>query len=95
MPERSIGGAVIFGLRWRDFRGCLAVATRAIEHRCAGGRDRVGQGTFAKRLERGRLIWPTPVAGIISISASTRIGLESIGKILRNTGDRDRLDELI
>lgn len=82
MTERSIGGAVIFGLRWRDFRGCLAVATRAIEHRCAGGRDRVGQGTFAKRLERGRLIWPTPVAGID-------------WQILRNTGDRDRLDELI
>jgi hypothetical protein len=46
MPERFIGGAVIFGLRWWDAKGCLAVATRAIGRRCAGGRDRVGQGTF-------------------------------------------------
>ena len=30
----------------------------------------IGMSLYAKRLERGRFIWPTPAAGVVSISAS-------------------------
>ena len=32
--------------------------------------DGVGMSLYAKRLERGRLIWPTPTQGVVSISAA-------------------------
>ena len=32
--------------------------------------DGLGMSLYAKRLERGKFIWPTPVAGIVSISTS-------------------------
>jgi transposase len=32
--------------------------------------DGLGMSLYAKRLERGRLIWPSPADGVVSISAS-------------------------
>ena len=32
--------------------------------------DGVGMSLYAKRLERGRFIWPSPAAGCVAISAS-------------------------
>lgn len=33
-------------------------------------RDEQGMCLFSKRLERGRFIWPTPVEGVVTISAA-------------------------
>ena len=32
--------------------------------------DGLGMSPYAKRLERGRFIWPSPAAGVVAISAS-------------------------
>ena len=33
-------------------------------------RDALGMSLYAKRLERGRFIWPSPADGVVSISAA-------------------------
>jgi transposase len=40
--------------------------------RCTSGawHDGIGMSLYAKRLERGRFIWPSPADGIVAISAA-------------------------
>jgi transposase len=58
------------------------VANRHGNCRCAWGQlpdlglikilwhDGIGMSLYAKRLERGRFLWPSPVDGIVAISAA-------------------------
>jgi transposase len=46
------------------FRGRRGDLVKIIWH------DGVGMSLYAKRLERGRFIWPAPVDGIIAITAA-------------------------
>jgi len=46
------------------FRGRRGDLLKIIWH------DGVGLSLYAKRLERGRFIWPTPVNGVVSISSA-------------------------
>ena len=41
--------------------------------------DGVGMSLYAKRLERGRFLWPSPADGIVAISAAQLV-MESIGE---------------
>ncbi len=47
------------------FRGHSSSLVKILWH------DGIGMSLYAKRLERGRFVWPTPAAGgVVSISAS-------------------------
>lgn len=46
------------------FRGRRGDLLKIIWH------DGIGLSLYARRLERGRFIWPTPVAGVVSISSA-------------------------
>jgi transposase len=46
------------------FRGKRGDLVKTLWH------DGVGMSLYAKRLERGRFIWPTPTQGVVSISAA-------------------------
>ena len=46
------------------FRGKRADMLKVIWH------DGVGMSLYAKRLEKGHFIWPTPTDGVVSISAA-------------------------
>ena len=46
------------------FRGRAGSLVKIIWH------DGIGMSLYAKRLERGRFIWPSPADGVVSISAS-------------------------
>ncbi len=42
--------------------------------------DDFGMSLYARRLERGRFVWPTPVAGVVAITpAQLGYMLEGIG----------------
>ena len=51
--------------------------------------DGIGMLLYAKRLERGRFLWPSPADGIVAISAAHR--LEKPGSHLAPGGRRLRL----
>ena len=55
--------------------------------------DGLGLSLYAKRLERGRFIWPSPADGVVSISAA-QLGylLEGIDWVRRETGMRQRVE---
>jgi transposase len=46
------------------FRGARGDLIKIIWH------DGLGMSLYAKRLEKGRFIWPSPVDGVLGISAS-------------------------
>ena len=46
------------------FRGVRGNLIKILWH------DGVGMSLYAKRLEKGRFIWPSPTAGVVGISAS-------------------------
>jgi len=46
------------------FRGCRGDLLKIIWH------DGLGMSLYAKRLERGRFIWPAPVDGAVAITAA-------------------------
>jgi transposase len=46
------------------FRGARGDQIKIIWH------DGLGMSLYAKRLEKGRFIWPSPVDGVVSISAA-------------------------
>jgi hypothetical protein len=59
--------------------------------------DGLGMSLYAKRLERGRFIWPSPAGGAISISAaqlSPMCWKKSTGDIRSEPGDRLLLVDL-
>ena len=49
------------------FRGKSGKLIKVLWH------DGLGMSLYAKRLERGRFIWPSATAGVVSISASHRL----------------------
>jgi len=69
------------------FRGRRSDLIKVIWH------DGQGMCLFAKRLERGRFIWPSPADGVVAISAGQMGYLleASIGDCRRKPGDRQRL----
>ena len=54
--------------------------------------DGLGMSLYAKRLERGRFIWPTPADGVVAITAA-QLGymLEGIDWVRRITDGRQRV----
>ena len=46
------------------FRGARSDLIKIVWH------DGIGVSLYAKRLERGRFIWPSPADGVVSISAA-------------------------
>ena len=46
------------------FRGVRGNLIKILWH------DGIGMSLYAKRLEKGRFIWPSPTAGVVGISAS-------------------------
>ena len=54
--------------------------------------DGLGMSLYAKRLERGRFIWPSPADGVVPISAA-QLGymLEGIDWVRRETGKRQEV----
>ena len=46
------------------FRGARGDLLKIVWH------DGIGMSLYAKRLERGRFIWPSPTDGVVAISAS-------------------------
>jgi transposase len=54
--------------------------------------DGIGMSLYAKRLERGRFIWPSPVDGVVAVSAA-QLGymLEGIDWVRRITDGRQRV----
>jgi len=46
------------------FRGARGNLIKILWH------DGLGMSLYAKRLEKGRFIWPSPAAGVVGISAS-------------------------
>jgi transposase len=80
------------GWRCRCNRGCAAIRTPATFYVFRGKRgdllkilwhDGLGMSLYAKRLERGRFIWPRPSDGMVAITAA-QLGYMLEGKDWRN-----------
>ena len=64
---------------YRSRKRCDAIPTQVIFTSLEGARgdlikilwhDGLGMSLYAKRLEKGRFIWPSPTDGVVGISAS-------------------------
>ena len=55
------------------FRGARGNLIKVLWH------DGLGLSLYAKRLERGRFVWPSAASGAVSISASTTFGSRTGG----------------
>ncbi len=68
------------------FRGARGDLIKIVWH------DGVGMSLYAKRLERGRFIWPSPADGVVAISAAQlAYMLDGIDWERRETGERQRV----
>ena len=54
---------------YRSKKRCTAIPTRAI-YTSFAAHDGLGMSLYAKRLEKGRFIWPSPADGVVGIAAS-------------------------
>jgi transposase len=52
--------------------------------------DGLGLSLYAKRLERGRFIWPSPAGGVVAITPAQLSWRPSTGAIPNEPGDRVR-----
>ena len=70
------------------FRGVRGNLIKILWH------DGIGMSLYAKRLEKGRFIWPSPTAGVVGISASQLAysSTESIGGTRFIRSDRSAQD---
>jgi transposase len=66
------------------FRGRAGSLIKALWH------DGIGLSLYAKRLDRGRFIWPATVDGVVALSAAQMSYLwkRSTGEIRNTHGDR-------
>lgn len=73
------------------FRGRSGSLIKAIWH------DGLGLSLYAKRLDRGRFVWPQTVDGVVSLTMgqASYYSKESIGEIRNKHGVRKRPDEPI
>jgi transposase len=62
------------------FRGARGDLIKILWH------DGLGMSLYAKRLEKGRFIWPSPTGGAVGISASSIGGIRFI-RFVRNVQD--------
>ena len=73
------------------FRGARGDLLKIVWH------DGIGMSLYAKRLERGRFIWPSPADGVVAISAAQFLGLHarrpSTGEIRLRTATSNILGE--
>ena len=71
------------------FRGRSGALIKILWH------DGIGMSLYAKRLERGRFIWPSAAAGVVSISPSQLAYMLDgmIGEIPSTHGGRRQPDE--
>jgi transposase len=68
------------------FRGAKSDLIKIIWH------DGVGLSLYAKRLDHGKFIWPSPADGVVSISGSQlAYMLDGIDWVRRETGRRQRV----
>ena len=62
--SRKRSGAIPMQAIFTFFRGARGDLIKILWH------DGLGMSLYAKRLEKGRFIWPSPADGVVGISAS-------------------------
>ena len=62
--SRKRCAAILMPAIFTSFRGARGDLIKILWH------DGLGMSLYAKRLEKGRFIWPSPADGVVGISAS-------------------------